>query len=92
MKTIFTLLFIACGFVAFAQSPINYNLRKGGDSTLVYTVKDTATRSVSFTARYLKDQRKAIVAQKKTYDDQRNIEIAQIDSLLVQFKRLGIKQ
>lgn len=80
MKTLFTLLFIAFGFVAFAQSQpttVNYNLRKGSvDSSMIYTVRDTASRSVTFKAKDLIKQRADIVASKKAFVDQRNIEIS----------------
>lgn len=92
MRTLLTLFFLAFGFVAFAQSPINVNLRKGGDSIMIYTVRDTASRSVTFKAKDLLAQRKAIVDSKKAFVDQRNVEITQIDSLLAKFKILGIKQ
>jgi len=92
MKTLFTLLFLVCGFVAFAQSPINVNLRKLSDSVMIYTVRDTATRSVTFKAKDLLKQRAAIMASKMDFVKARNVEIAQIDSLLVKFKILNIKQ
>jgi len=96
MKTIFTLLFLVCGFVAFAQqqpTTVNFEFKKGaGDSLLHLTVKDTASHGVDFKYKDLIKHRADIVQSMTDFVKGRKAEIAQVDTLLAKFKQLHIKQ
>ena len=94
MKKLITLIFMFCFFVSmaifgFSQIPTKH--KKLNDSTLQVVNVDTVTQKITYSIAFLRSQRKAIVQSKKEFDDQRNLEIAQIDSLLSKAKKLGIK-
>lgn len=89
MKTLLLLILVLFCLDSFGQRVIT--AKKTSDSTMVVRSTDTTSMVATYRTGYLKTQRKSIVASKQQFDSLRNIEIAQIDSLLIRAKNLGIK-